>query len=63
MEKIKNDIPELITIKELQRILVISQPKAYELIHSKGFPTVKAGRGYRVNKDKLVEMINAGRVF
>ncbi|GBG57287.1 putative DNA-binding protein Rv0500A [Sporomusaceae bacterium FL31] len=59
----KQRLPDLITVKELERFLGISTPRAYELVHSKGFPTVKVGRGYRVNKDKLIEMVENGRVF
>ena len=58
-----NKLPELITVKELERFLNISTQKAYELVHSKGFPTIKVGRSYRVNKDSLLRMIDDGRVF
>ena len=51
---------EFITVKELENLLKISTPKAYELVHSKGFPTVKVGRNYRINKMKLLEMIDNG---
>ena len=51
---------EFITVKELENLLKISTPKAYELVHSKGFPTVKVGRNYRINKMKLLEMIDKG---
>ena len=54
---------ELITVKELEKLFNISQPKAYELVHSKGFPTVKIGRNYRVDKTRLFAMIESGYVF
>ncbi|SCM82456.1 hypothetical protein KL86SPO_50227 [uncultured Sporomusa sp.] len=54
---------ELITVKELEEFLGISQPRAYELIHSKGFPTVKIGRNYRVDKTRLLAMIESGYTF
>lgn len=56
-------LPELITVKELEKLLNISQPKAYDLIHSKGFPTVRIGRNYRVDKTKLFEMLASGYVM
>lgn len=57
------DKAEFISVKEFQRMLDISQPKAYEIIHSKGFPVTKIGRSYRVNKTKVLTMIERGHKF
>lgn len=62
-ENSTNDNADLISVKEFQRMLDISQPKAYEIIHSKGFPMTKIGRNYRVNKTKVLAMIEAGHKF
>lgn len=56
-------LPELLTVKQLESLFQISTPRAYELIHSKGFPTVKIGRFYRVDKQKLLKMIDSGFVI
>lgn len=58
------DQGNLITVKELEQFLKISTPTAYELIHSKGFPTVKMGpRKYRVDKTRLMNMIQNGYIL
>jgi len=56
-------IPELLTAKEVERLFKLSTPKVYELIHSKGFPTVRIGKHYRVDKQKLLKMIDSGFVI
>lgn len=55
----------LITTKEAQAILGVSQSKIYELLNSRGFPTViignnKGRKQYRVIKEKLIEWIERG---
>ncbi len=60
---IASGIPELLTAKELERLFKLSTPRVYELIHSKGFPTVRIGKHYRVNKEKLLAMIDSGFVI
>jgi len=57
------DLPELLTAKELERLLKLSTPRTYELLHSKGFPTVRIGKHYRVDKQKLIKMIDSGFVI
>lgn len=56
------DLPELITAKELEKLLGVSTSRTYELMNSRGFPTVKIGRCYRVDKAKLLKMIDEGFV-
>ena len=41
-------LPELMTIKELQSYLGIGKDKAYKLAKSKSFPAVKIGGRYYV---------------
>ena len=43
-------LPELMTVKELQNYLGIGKDKAYKLIKSKAFPAVKIGGRYYVIK-------------
>jgi len=57
------ELPELLTAKEVERLLKLSTPRVYELIHSKGFPTVVIGKHYRVDKQKLLKMIDDGFVI
>lgn len=43
-------LPELMTIKELQSYLGIGKDKAYALVKSKSFPALKVGGRYFVIK-------------
>ena len=48
---------DLINIEELQKILDIGKPTAYNLVRRKDFPSVKIGREHRIMKDKLPDWI------
>jgi hypothetical protein len=58
-------IPEFIPVKEIQKILGCSQPKAYEIVHSKALSgmVTKIGRSIRVDKRKFLELIENGASF
>lgn len=43
-------LPELMTIKELQSYLGVGKDKAYALVKSKSFPALKIGGKYYVIK-------------
>ncbi len=47
-------LPELMTIKELQSYLGIGKDKAYALVKSKSFPAMKIGGRYYVAKTDFV---------
>lgn len=47
-------LPELMTIKELQNYLGIGKDKAYKLAKSKSFPAVKIGGRYYVIKSNFI---------
>ncbi len=47
-------LPELMTIKELQNYLGIGKDKAYKLAKSKSFPSAKIGGRYYVIKHDFV---------
>lgn len=53
-----NELPELMTVKEVQQYLRISEKSAYQLLKSKGFPCIKIGGTYRVDKAKLIKWVN-----
>lgn len=44
-----------LTVKQLAEYLNISLTKAYNLIRSKEFPSIKIGRTYLINSDLLKE--------
>ena len=47
-------LPELMTIKELQSYLGIGKDKAYLLVKSKSFPALKVGGRYYVIKPGFI---------
>ena len=58
--KFKNyeDLPLMLTAPEVGEALGISRASAYELVHSKGFPSIRIGTRIIVPKDKLIAWIN-----
>lgn len=47
--------PNVLTVKEISRILRISLSKTYQLVHSHVFPSIKIGRDYRIPEDSFWE--------
>jgi excisionase family DNA binding protein len=45
---IEQELPLVMRVEDVQRALDISRLKAYELVHQRGFPTVRIGRAIRV---------------
>ena len=42
-----------VTVDEMAKIVGVSRPTAYELIHKEGFPTVRLGRRIVIPLDSL----------
>ena len=51
------ELPEVLTVEQLQQLLGISRPKAYELANMATFPTVRFGRAIRVPKLALLRWL------
>ena len=58
--KLKNydDLPLTLTAPEVGEVLGISRAAAYELVRSKGFPSMRIGTRILVPKDRLIAWIN-----
>lgn len=54
-----NDLPLTLTVPEVGEVLGISRAAAYELVRSKGFPSMKIGTRILVPKDKFLAWIDA----
>ena len=52
------DLPLTLTAPEVGEVLGISRAAAYELVRSKGFPSIRIGTRILVPKDKLIAWIN-----
>ena len=51
-------LPFMLNVKDLARILRLSRSEAYAYMHSKGFPTTTLGSRMLVRKDKLIEWLD-----
>jgi len=49
--------PLMLNVKDIVEIFGISRDKAYDLVNSKGFPTVKIGKRIVVPKEHLLKWI------
>lgn len=53
-----DELPVMLTVPEMASVLGISRAGAYELAHSKGFPTLTIGGRIVIPKDKLLNWID-----
>jgi len=51
-------LPLMLNANQLAATLGISRAGAYELMHSKGFPTLRIGKRMLVQKDQLARWID-----
>lgn len=51
----------MLTVKDLQELLNIGRDKAYSLMHSKSFPSMRLGRKYYVQEQALQEWLVKNR--
>lgn len=49
--------PELLTIKEMAKVLAVGKNTAYELIHAQTIPVIWIGKRMRVSRRALLEWI------
>jgi predicted DNA-binding transcriptional regulator AlpA len=50
-----NSLPEVITIKEVQKILRIGKSKSYEIARHKDFPKLPVSKPIRIPKREFLE--------
>jgi excisionase family DNA binding protein len=47
------DLPAIMDVQDLAEFCGIGYRRALEMCHSKGFPTMQLGRGWKINRDGL----------
>ena len=52
------DLPLTLTVPEVGEALGISRAKAYDLVQSEGFPSMRIGTRILVPRDKLIRWID-----
>lgn len=53
-----DQLPLMLNADQLSEALGISRAGAYELMHSKGFPTLRIGKRMMVSKDQFIGWID-----
>ena len=51
------DLPEMLTVKEIQEHLHIGHNKAYALVNLKGFPVMRLGNRWLIQKEKYLRWL------
>ncbi len=61
-QKIRNydDLPLVLDVADIQRIMGISRMSAYELVHTPGFPAFRSGRLIKVSKRAFFDWMEKG---
>ena len=52
------DLPLTLTVPEVGEVLGLSRAKAYDLVRSEGFPSMRIGTRILVPRDKLIRWID-----
>jgi excisionase family DNA binding protein len=52
-----DQLPIMLNANAIAQTLGISRAGAYELMHSKGFPTLRIGKRMMVSKDQLINWV------
>jgi hypothetical protein len=56
----QEDLPLVLDVADIQRIMGISRASAYELVHTPGFPAFRRGRLIKVSKIAFFEWMAKG---
>ena len=57
----REELPEVMEVKDIQQFLKISRNTAYDLIKRKEFPTLKIGRLLRIRRNSFLEWFDNAR--
>ena len=57
--KTYEDLPMFVSVPLLSKLFGISQSSGYELMHEKGFPSLRIGSRIVIPRDKLIEWIES----
>lgn len=53
-----DELPMILTPMDVAAVLGISRNKAYEYVHSVGFPMFKVGKLYRIKRDTFLKWLD-----
>ncbi len=55
--KSMEELPAMLTVKDIKILFDIGQKQAYELVHTQGFPAVKVGTSIKIPKYLLLKWL------
>lgn len=55
------DLPLVLEVKDIQKVLKISKPIAYALTRKSGFPSIRVGKRVLIPRDGLKNWIEEGQ--
>jgi excisionase family DNA binding protein len=53
--------PEVLTVRELQKMLKLGRNKTYELLRSKEIPSIRIGRQIRIRNIDITSYLNTNK--
>lgn len=56
-----DDLPLVLDMKDMQKVLGISRTTAYQLVHEDGFPAFRSGNRIKISKEALFKWMENGR--
>lgn len=57
-----DDLPLVLNVSDIQRMMGISKTSAYELVHTQGFPAFRSGRLIKVSKKAFFDWMAQSHV-
>ena len=57
-QKLLNNYPPVLCVKQVAVILAVSQNTAYALVRSKQIHSIRVGRSYRIPLDAVIKYLN-----
>ena len=57
-----NELPLVLEVSDIQRIMGISRATAYELVHKPDFPAFRSGRLIRISREAFFEWMARNRI-
>jgi len=53
-----NELPLMLTMKDVQQVTRLAKDVAYQLPHTSGFPVIRFGRAIRIPRDAFLRWLN-----
>ena len=57
-----DELPRVLEVSDIQRIMGISRTTAYELVHRPDFPAFRSGRLIRISREAFFEWMAKNRI-